>query len=74
MRGTAASGFVEDVADDRVLFEAISAFRTVGLSTGIAADLPPGGVLLLVVLMLAGRPTAATPPAPTPPRTRRTTF
>ena len=26
---------------DRVLFEAISAFATVGLSTGITADLPP---------------------------------
>ena len=28
---------------DEVLFEAISAFATVGLSTGITADLPTGG-------------------------------
>ncbi|MCW6004410.1 TrkH family potassium uptake protein [Micromonospora sp. CPCC 205371] len=40
---------------DRVLFEAISAFGTVGLSTGITADLPPPAVLLLVGLMFIGR-------------------
>jgi trk system potassium uptake protein len=37
------------------LFEAASAFGTVGLSTGITADLPVGGHLLLVLVMLAGR-------------------
>ncbi|XVV01244.1 TrkH family potassium uptake protein [Actinosynnema sp. CA-248983] len=40
---------------DRVLFEVISAFATVGLSTGITADLPPAADLLLVVLMFTGR-------------------
>jgi trk system potassium uptake protein TrkH len=40
---------------DRVLFEAVSAFGTVGLSTGITADLPPVADLLLVVLMFMGR-------------------
>jgi potassium uptake TrkH family protein len=40
---------------DAVLFETISAFATVGLSTGITADLPPAGHLLLVVLMFIGR-------------------
>jgi trk system potassium uptake protein TrkH len=40
---------------DRVLFEAVSAFGTVGLSTGITSDLPPGGALLLVALMFLGR-------------------
>lgn len=40
---------------DQVLFEAISAFATVGLSTGITADLPMAGHLLLVALMFAGR-------------------
>jgi trk system potassium uptake protein TrkH len=40
---------------DRVLFEVVSAFGTVGLSAGITADLPPAGVLLLVVLMFLGR-------------------
>lgn len=40
---------------DLVLFEAISAFGTVGLSMGITADLPAAGHLILVVLMLLGR-------------------
>lgn len=40
---------------DRVLFEVISAFATVGLSTGITADLPATAQVLLVVLMFAGR-------------------
>ncbi|APE28043.1 TrkH family potassium uptake protein [Aurantiacibacter gangjinensis] len=38
-----------------VLFEAISAFSTVGLSTGITADLPPSGHIALCVLMFVGR-------------------
>lgn len=38
-----------------VLFEAISAFSTVGLSTGITADLPPAGHIALCVLMFVGR-------------------
>lgn len=37
------------------LFEAASAFGTVGLSTGITADLPTAGQMLLVLVMLAGR-------------------
>nr|WP_228644131.1 potassium transporter TrkG [Microtetraspora sp. AC03309] len=40
---------------DKVLFEAVSAFSTTGLSTGITADIPPAGHLLLVVLMFIGR-------------------
>ncbi len=39
----------------QVLFETISAFATVGLSTGITADLPPVGQLTLVALMFIGR-------------------
>ncbi|WP_443018282.1 TrkH family potassium uptake protein [Sphingomonas sp. AX6] len=38
-----------------VMFETISAFSTVGLSTGITADLPPAGQLVLIVLMYVGR-------------------
>lgn len=38
-----------------VLFEAISAFATVGLSTGITADLPIAGQSVLIVLMFIGR-------------------
>lgn len=40
---------------DRVLFEAVSAFGTVGLSTGITADLPPVGQYVLIGLMFVGR-------------------
>lgn len=40
---------------DVVLFEVVSAFATVGLSTGITANLPPEADVLLIVLMFAGR-------------------
>jgi trk system potassium uptake protein len=39
----------------QVLFETISAFATVGLSTGITADLPPAAQLVVVALMFVGR-------------------
>ncbi len=38
-----------------VLFEATSAFGTVGLSTGITGDLPAGAEVVLMVLMFLGR-------------------
>lgn len=38
-----------------VLFEVISAFATVGLSTGITAALPTSGLVTLIVLMFVGR-------------------
>ncbi len=40
---------------DRVFFEVVSAFATVGLSTGITADLPALAQLILIVLMFIGR-------------------
>ncbi|MBX7541081.1 TrkH family potassium uptake protein [Qipengyuania sphaerica] len=40
---------------DDILFECISAFSTVGLSTGITADLPPSALLVLCLLMFVGR-------------------
>jgi trk system potassium uptake protein TrkH len=40
---------------DKVLFEAVSAFATVGLSTGITAALPPAGQAILIALMFIGR-------------------
>lgn len=40
---------------DQVIFEVISAFGTVGLSTGITAQLPPAGQLMLILLMYVGR-------------------
>lgn len=47
----ALTGF--DLRD--VSFEAVSAFGTVGLTTGITPQLPDGGKLLLVAMMLIGR-------------------
>ena len=40
---------------DQLLFEAISAFGTVGLSTGITGTLPMVGQLTLMALMFIGR-------------------
>lgn len=40
---------------DRIVFEVISAFGTVGLSTGITSALPPAAKLLLAALMIIGR-------------------
>ncbi|WP_298458084.1 TrkH family potassium uptake protein [uncultured Cellulomonas sp.] len=40
---------------DQILYEVVSAFATVGLSTGITADLAPWHQLILVGLMFAGR-------------------
>ena len=40
---------------EQVLFETISAFSTVGLSTGITADLPPSALIVLCALMFVGR-------------------
>lgn len=40
---------------ERVFFEVVSAFATVGLSTGITADLPPLAQLILIALMFIGR-------------------
>ncbi|GII74516.1 potassium transporter Trk [Sphaerisporangium melleum] len=40
---------------DEVLFEVVSAFATVGLSTGMTADATPAGHVLLTVLMFIGR-------------------
>jgi trk system potassium uptake protein len=40
---------------EQVLFETISAFATVGLSTGITGSLPPSAELTLIALMFVGR-------------------
>lgn len=44
-----------DFSLDEILFEVVSAFATVGLSTGITADLPAGAQLVLIALMFIGR-------------------
>lgn len=46
---------ITDFSLDHLLFEVVSAFATVGLSTGITADLPAAGQLLLVLVMFVGR-------------------
>lgn len=40
---------------DQVVFEVVSAFATVGISTGITSQLPAAAQLLLVCLMFTGR-------------------
>jgi Trk-type K+ transport system membrane component len=46
---------VSDVSVSSAIFEAASAFGTVGLSTGITAGLPEAGKVALIVLMFLGR-------------------
>lgn len=53
--GTMTILLATNYALDVVLFEAISAFATVGLSTGITPDLPPIAEMTLMVLMFVGR-------------------
>lgn len=52
---TLALMLMTDITMDRLLFEVVSAFGTVGLSTGITADLPAAGQVILVLLMFIGR-------------------
>jgi Trk-type K+ transport system membrane component len=40
---------------DDIFFEVVSAFGTVGLSTGITAEMPPFGQIVLMALMFGGR-------------------
>lgn len=40
---------------DLLLFEAVSAFATVGLSAGVTTQLPTAGQLILILLMFVGR-------------------
>ncbi|TFD13442.1 TrkH family potassium uptake protein [Cryobacterium sp. TMT1-2-2] len=52
---TAALMLMTDISLDALLFETISAFATVGLSTGITAGLPWEGQIILILLMFIGR-------------------
>jgi trk system potassium uptake protein TrkH len=47
--------YTENFSSSRVLFETISAFGTVGLSTGITPDLSTAGRVILIVIMFIGR-------------------
>jgi trk system potassium uptake protein len=53
--GTLALMSVTDFPLQDVIFEAVSATATVGLSTGITGDLPPAGQCIVIVLMFIGR-------------------
>ena len=53
--GTLALLSVTDFPLRDVLFEAISAGFTVGLSTGITGQMPPAGQAILITLMFVGR-------------------
>ncbi|XKF89496.1 TrkH family potassium uptake protein [Microbacterium lacus] len=55
MTATIALMFITGHNLDRTLFEAVSAFGTVGLSTGITYELPPAAEVVLVILMFLGR-------------------
>lgn len=44
-----------DAPVERIMFEAISAFGTVGASVGLSAEMPPAGQMILVILMYVGR-------------------
>jgi len=47
--------FTEDFLFRQVLFEVVSAFGTVGLSTGITPDMTPAGKVIIIVVMFIGR-------------------
>ena len=53
--GTLVLLVVEDLALSDALFEVVSAFGTVGLSTGVTSGLSAAGKLSLILIMLTGR-------------------
>lgn len=55
MIGTVMMLVLTDHGFEPVLFESVSAFATVGLSTGITGDLPTSAQLVLMALMFIGR-------------------
>ncbi|MFC7401219.1 TrkH family potassium uptake protein [Citricoccus sp. GCM10030269] len=53
--GTMALVAISDETLQRPLFEALSAFATCGLTSGLSEELPPAGKYVLTALMFAGR-------------------
>lgn len=52
---TLALSIITEYSLDQILFEVISAFGTVGLTTGITPALPADAQLIVILLMYAGR-------------------
>jgi trk system potassium uptake protein len=46
---------ITELSLDKVLFEVVSAFATVGLSAGVTPGLPPAAQFILIALMFMGR-------------------
>ncbi|GHD10642.1 TrkH family potassium uptake protein [Zhihengliuella salsuginis] len=55
MASTVFLMLITDFGQERILFEVVSAYATVGLSTGITADLPAAGQVVIIFLMFLGR-------------------
>jgi trk system potassium uptake protein TrkH len=53
--GTVLLSAAEEFALEQLLFEAVSAFGTVGLSTGITGELSTPGRIIIILLMYIGR-------------------
>ena len=53
--GTIVLSMTESAPLDKILFETVSAFGTVGLSAGITGDLTIVGKLVIIILMFMGR-------------------
>ena len=53
--GTLLMEALTDFGFEQVLFETVSAFATVGMSTGITAQLPPAAQGVVIALMFIGR-------------------
>jgi len=53
--GTLFLGFTEGFSFIRIFFETVSAFGTVGLSTGITSSLSDFGKIVIIICMFAGR-------------------
>jgi trk system potassium uptake protein TrkH len=63
-----------DIAMRDIAFECVSAFATVGLSTGITAQLPPPAKFIIILLMFIGRVGPVTIGAAFILRTRRNDY
>ena len=53
--GAVVMSLIEDFSFESLLFEAVSAMGTVGLSLGITSELSVAGKMILVILMFWGR-------------------